>query len=123
MRSGDEQHRTVARYLPRASRVDFAEEEVGEDGHDPEEGVVFPVAHRIELLMLGRMSRVLRGHARLRGVVLAGSHTVDRSYQQAVFVRGERVDRSRVLLNWVEPMMMRVETATEIRWRASEMRC
>jgi len=40
----------MAGYLPRSARVNFAEEQVDKDGHGPEEGVILPDTHRVELL-------------------------------------------------------------------------
>lgn len=56
---GNEQDRALARDLPRASRVNLAEEEVNEDGHEPLKGVIFPLAHGIQLGMGGRRARAL----------------------------------------------------------------
>lgn len=47
---GDEEDRAVARHLPRTAGMDFTEEGIDQEGHGPQEGVVLPVAHGIELL-------------------------------------------------------------------------
>ena len=54
MWSSNKEHWAVARYSPRASGVHLAEEEVGEEGHDVDEGIVLPVAHGIQVPCFGR---------------------------------------------------------------------
>lgn len=60
VRRGDEEDRTRLGNLPGASRVNFTEEEVDEDTKNPEEEVVLPVHHGIELLWRGRVRHALR---------------------------------------------------------------
>lgn len=69
MRSGHEKNWPVSRDLPRSARVYFSKEGVGEDGHDPEEGVIFPIAHGVELLRTVLAARILRAHARRRNTL------------------------------------------------------
>lgn len=51
-------------HLPNTTGVDLAEEEIDQDGHCPQEGVVFPIAHGIELLGSDRRARALRRRPR-----------------------------------------------------------
>lgn len=52
MRCSDEYDRPSARYFPRTSRVYLSEEDVYDQGEDPQKGIVDKVVHRRKLLFL-----------------------------------------------------------------------
>lgn len=47
VRSSDEEDRPGPRDLPSASWVDFSEEQVDQDTHDPQEKIIFPCHHGV----------------------------------------------------------------------------
>lgn len=49
VRRGNEQDRALPWDLPGASGMDLTEEQIDKDGHEPQESVIFPVAHGVEL--------------------------------------------------------------------------
>ncbi|SRR6266480_2379004 len=52
MRCSDEYDRPSARYFPRTSRVYLSEEDIYDQGEDPQKDIVDKVVHRCELLFL-----------------------------------------------------------------------
>lgn len=60
MRSGNEEHWTALRDLPRTPRNDFAEEGIDQVADDVHEEVVLPIDHGIQLLLTLGVGRGLR---------------------------------------------------------------